>query len=466
MHVKREGERGLVLKRLRFSGGALAVAALVAAMVATAAYGITSAVIGGQLGEVSCLNPTGTGTTPSGKPCTAGPSVDDPTGIALMDDGSRIFVTGPSNNAVSIFERDRASGRITVLHDTPCISEGGVQVGGLACGTGRGLNGPVELVSTQNNIYVITDGDDSVVTLTRESPGAKWKQRDPSRNCIWAGASTSNCNQGFGITSPASVVFSGNFVYVGAQNSIAVFKRDSSGALVQLDAPNGCIANDTQGGHCTAVTGLFSGRVVEMDVARGGATLYAVDGTSLLQFTRDTTSGMLSFNKCYNDAGANGCVDVNAMTNPTSLDVNSSGKSVYVAAHGSNAIDVFARNISSGNLAQVALPGGCVSQGGAGGCTSAPHLTGVSKVMVQKTNRFVYAIAGDGTANFKRDAVKFTLTPLAGVGGCTTETGDGGACKLAPGLAGASDWVGTGTNHIYVTGETHNTVAVLKLNAS
>jgi hypothetical protein len=468
MHVKREGEGGLVLKRLRFSGGVLAVVALVATMVAAAAYGISTKIIGGQLGEVQCVTQNGSGQTPSGKACSAGGALDSPTAVALMDDGSRIFVAG-QNNTVSIFERDRASGALKVLNATPCITEGGGTVGGLSCGTGRALDGPVAMDSVSNNTYVVTDGDDSVVTLTRESVGSAWKQRGADGNCITAGAPPANCKQGVGITNPASVTVAGGNVYVGASNSIAIFKPDSNGALSQsTTAADACVSSNGSGGSCATVPQI-TGPIVSMGVAKGGATLYAVDGTSLLQFAR-STSGQLTFTRCYNDTGSNGCVNVTApFVNPTSLFVNTSGKSVYVAAHGSNAIAVFGRTLSGANLGDlngVALPGGCVSQGGAGGCISATTLTGVSKVWVHKSNRFAYAIAGDGLATFSRNSTTFVLTPLIPPAACTTETGDGITCKPAFGLAGASDILGTGTNHYYVTGQTNSTIAILKVNAT
>lgn len=464
MHVKREGEGGLVLKRLRFSGGVLAVVALVATMVAAAAYGISTKVIGGQLGEVQCVTQNGSGQTPSGNGCSAGGALDSPTAVALMDDGSRIFVAG-QNNTVSIFERDRTSGALKVLNATPCITEGGGTVGGLDCGTGRALDGPVAMDSVSNNTYVVTDGDDSVVTLTREGVGSAWKQRDKSGNCITAGAPPANCKQGVGITNPASVTAAGGYVYVGASNSIAIFKPDSNGALSQsTTAADACVSSNGSGGSCATVPQI-TGPIVSMGVARGGATLYAVDGTSLLQFTRSTTGG-LTFKRCYNDTGSNGCVDVaGPLANPTSLYVNTSGKSVYVAAHGSNAIDVFARTLTGSNLGDLNQVS-CVSQGGAGGCTSATTLTGVSKVWVHKSNRFAYAIAGDGLATFSRNSTTFALTPLIAPAACTTETGDGITCKPAFGLAGASDILGTGTNHYYVTGQTNSTIAILKVNAT
>jgi len=464
MHVKREGEGGLVLKRLRFSGGVLAVVALVATMVAAAAYGISTKVIGGQLGEVQCVTQNGSGQTPSGNGCSAGGALDSPTAVALMDDGSRIFVAG-QNNTVSIFERDRTSGALKVLNATPCITEGGGTVGGLDCGTGRALDGPVAMDSVSNNTYVVTDGDDSVVTLTREGVGSAWKQRDKSGNCITAGAPPANCKQGVGITNPASVTAAGGYVYVGASNSIAIFKPDSNGALSQsTTAADACVSSNGSGGSCATVPQI-TGPIVSMGVARGGATLYAVDGTSLLQFTRSTTGG-LTFKRCYNDTGSNGCVDVaGPLANPTSLYVNTSGKSVYVAAHGSNAIDVFARTLTGSNLGDLNQVS-CVSQGGAGGCTSATTLTGVSKVWVHKSNRFAYAIAGDGLATFSRNSTTFVLTPLIAPAACTTETGDGITCKPAFGLAGASDILGTGTNHYYVTGQTNSTIAILKVNAT
>ena len=134
-------EGGLAVKRSRLSGAALAVAALVAAMVASAAYGITTAVQG-QMDFKSCVSGTG------GDGCTAvGNALGQPTAMGLSADESRLFVVSHGTDAVSAFVRDRGTGGLKPLktNKIPCTTETGG--GGTNCAHGHGLDGPIDVAA-------------------------------------------------------------------------------------------------------------------------------------------------------------------------------------------------------------------------------------------------------------------------------------------------------------------------------
>lgn len=449
-------ERGLAVKRSRLSGAALAVAALVAAMVASAAYGITTAGVQGQMDFKSCVSGTGSDT------CTAvSNALDAPTAMGLSSDESRLFVVSHDTNAVAAFVRNRASGALEPLKTNmiPCTT----QTGGGACADGHGLIGPTDVAATGSNAYIVTDGSDSLVTLTKDNQSGAWKQltNDAGHSLFYclAAAAGDGCDAARvpgTLVNPASVTTQGQYVYVGGPGSIAAFRGVTKGALRQLSDTGGCTTDDGSGGQCA--DGTIPGTVVNMAVSRNGATLYAVTSTNLLVFKRSVSTGVLTQLQTLPVNGVTGLVSVG-------VDAGSTATSVYVAGEGSNSIGVFSRNKGDGTLTQLG-PHGCINAAGSGGCDAAPALGQIGTLVgavVYKTNRFVYAAGTGGVASFARNKTSLVLTPLASPAACTTETGNGGACLVGKGIGGLTDIQTTSTKHEMVSGTTFSSVVTLHL---
>jgi hypothetical protein len=453
MYGIRKGERGLAVKRFRLSAAALAVAALVAAMVASAAYGIANDDDTGGLSATSCISD-------GGGSCADVLGIDEPLGIALSDDESRMFVAAHSSNGVSVFRRDKETGKLTQLD----LGQGGCtnETGANGCFDGAGLVGPTGVASVENNAYVVSDGTGAIATISRtEGESGRWEPR----GCISEGGAD-GCTSGRGLAGANAVAISPDkaTVYVGGPGSIAIFKRNKSGgALTQLSGTSGCV--NTTGADGCATTPYLPDTVQDLTMQkRKGNFLYVAASSpgngAVLVFSRDK-SGVLGSVTCYNDAGTNGCVDVTVpFLKPMGLaiDVDQGGLNLYVAANGSNAVAYFSRNKDTGALTTI----GCASQGGSGGCTSATAMTAPTKLVVYKTNRYVYVTAGDGVAEFSRDKHTGVLTQLAGADACISQSG-GGGCAQGEGLGGTTDILTTGGGkHAYVSGATADSVVTLR----
>jgi hypothetical protein len=451
------------VKRLRLSGAALAVAALIAAMVASAAYGISTAVLG-QLDYRSCIGDTG------GDGCANVLALDDPVGIALADDESRVFVASRGSDAVSYFVRDRTTGTLEQLGQNrfACTSETG---DGGACQDGHGLVGPTDVAMVGANAYVVTDGNDSIVTITKDSQNGKWQELDNSGSsrqfCLSAGA-VSGCASGFrGLDDASSVITEGSSVYVGGPGSIGIFRRGEKGSLTQRSEEEGCVKT---GGADGCASFPIPGTVENMAIPRGGKTLYAVDGDNLLVFSRNLATGALTGIQCLGPGG--GCTPIHDVAGLSGVATDHTGNasSVYVTGADSHSIGVFARDKKTGLLTQLNVNGpsdGCVSEDGSGGaCIAGSSLADLGNLVgltVYKTNRFVYVAGGDGIANFSRDKKTRRLTQLADgtTSACITEGGTGG-CAPGSGLGGLTDIFSTGGGkHVYVSGATFDSVATL-----
>lgn len=455
-------ERGLAVKRSRLSGATLAIVALVAAMAASAAYGI-STVVTGEMDFASCVSGTG------GDGCTAvGNALDAPTAMGLSADETRLFAVSNSTDSVSIMIRDKQpGGKLRPMPDNknPCVTEAVVS----GCQTGHGLVSPTEVAATGALAFVVTDGSDSIAAITKDNQSGGWKQlnNDTGHNlnyCLTAaggvGSSTDGCahptQQAAALADAQTVTTNGVFAYVGGPGSIAAFQFSAKGALKQLtgnSGANGCVNGGGTNGCAAAPLGAF-GTVTNISITRDGKTLYAVDGSNVLVFARNTQTGVLTEVQSVTPAGVGSLVGV-------APDVAGKTTSVYVA--GTTGIAVFSRNKLDGTLTTLAAQP-CINAGGTGGCTAAPGLGQIGSligIVVYKTNRFAYAAGTSGVASFARSKSTLQLTPLAGSAGCTTNTGNAGACLAAKGLGGLTDLQTTSTKHEYVSGTTFSSVVAL-----
>jgi DNA-binding beta-propeller fold protein YncE len=109
-------------------------------------------------------------------------------------------------------------------------------------------------------------------------------------------------------------------------------------------------------------------------------------------FRRDATTGALTqplgTAGCVSQTGTGGqCVDGRALNGASAVVVSPDGANVYVASGTSDAIASFARNTTSGQLAQLADWNACISQGGIEGCATGKASTRSSRWRSAPTER-------------------------------------------------------------------------------
>ena len=185
----------------------------------------------------------------------------------------------------------------------------------------------------------------------------------------------------------------------------------SGSGLVQLSGKAGCISSSKLDAGCARGRVVATPHVIA--VSPDGRNVYAAGGvgslSSLVVFARDTSTGALA-----QLAAPDGCVTVSkevtgcahgrALETPSGLALSPDGHNLYVAAPNSGAVAVFARNAKTGALAQLPATDACVSSLDTGGrCASDPGLGHPLGIAVTPDGKNVYA-AGDGVAVFARGA--------------------------------------------------------------
>jgi DNA-binding beta-propeller fold protein YncE len=202
----------------------------------------------------------------------------------------------------------------------------------------------------------------------------------------------------------------GRHVYVASgAGGIAIFARGAKGQLTQT----GCVTEFAPGSPCT--DGFAMPRPVSITVSPDGRFVYATSRVShaVLVFARDATSGALAETACVSDSGTDGaCADGIGMVNPTAIAISPDGRSAYVTlAKEQNGLVVFARDPQTGMLTQTA----CFMSGAPPGrpCQAIPGLYDANGVAVSPDGRNVYvtSIDSDAVVTFRRDTTG-ALQPL------------------------------------------------------
>jgi DNA-binding beta-propeller fold protein YncE len=193
--------------------------------------------------------------------------------------------------------------------------------------------------------------------------------------------------------------------------------------LAGADTPQGLLTEITCVGNAGSA-GCDNGWVLDnpqgVAASKDGTRVLATahNSNALAVFTRSARSfaqypGNENRNACTSEDGSGPCQDGHAFVGPMDVVVTNDSNSVYVASTGSNAIDILAKDQGSRQWEQDPGTDGCISQGGAGGCTAGHGLAGATSVAINPTtSNFVYVGGDHSIAAFRRNAQSGELTQL------------------------------------------------------
>jgi DNA-binding beta-propeller fold protein YncE len=240
-----------------------------------------------------------------------------------------------------------------------------------------------------------------------------------------------------------------------------------AGRLGQPRGADGCV-------HRTAINRCARGRALtspeDLVVSPDGRHVYvaAYGSHAIAVFARSRRTGLLEQlpgqRGCVRHGRGGGCAPARALGGPASIAISPDGRNVYVAASGSDALGVFARNRRTGVLRQLSGPSGCFSARPGGGCTVGRALNEPTSVATSPDGARVY-VAGrrfpSAVAVFAR-APDGSLSQPEGTGGCVSHRG-GFGCSAARGMSAPEEVLVTpDSRHVLVAGSRSNAVAVLR----
>jgi DNA-binding beta-propeller fold protein YncE len=303
------------------------------------------------------------------------------------------------------------------------------------CASVRALRGPGPLLGSQavavsrdgRDVYVASASSDAIAVFRRDPRSGTLSQPAGAAGCI-AARGAGGCAGAVGLDHPNSVAVSadGRNVYATAlgSDSIAIFRRDSkTGALSQATDGSGCLAAIATP-QCKGARALSGPDVVAVSADGRNVYVGAFRSSAVLAFARDSSSGALSqlpgTSGCIEAQATDGCASGLALGSPEGLAVSADGRNVYVAAPGSSALDIFARDATTGSLTQATDGTGCMVGSPLAGCTTGRQLGGADAVTVSGDGGSVYvtALLTDSVAGFARAASTGQVAQQSGTTGC------------------------------------------------
>ncbi len=247
-----------------------------------------------------------------------------PNSVAVSPDNKQVFVAASSDDSLTVFDRDAATGTLTFNTFFRDGRDGVNQLDGATS---------VAVSPDGKQVFVISFIDDSLTVF----------DRDATAGTLTFKTAFKNARGGINLMDrPEDVTVSpdGKQVFVASSwsHSLTVFDRNAvSGALTFKTA-----FRDGQGGFnllrsATSVAVSPDGKHVF--VASSG-------DDSLTVFNRDADSGTLTFNTAFQD----GQGDVNLLDRAYDVTVSPNGQYVFVLGRSDNALTVFDRDADSGTL--------------------------------------------------------------------------------------------------------------------
>jgi len=389
------------------------------------------------------LTPQGcfTGETQSSPPCTQISSVTSFGGnsgmsgaqaAAVSPDGTSVYATAQTDDAVVRFDRDPSTGALTYQGCITGETESGPAApppGSGACaeiptaassGIDSGLDDPQSIAVTNTSLYVAARGDDAVARFDRAPSGALTYQGCQSAETqtgpagtmactLVTGASSIGADSGLDFLQTVALSPDGSSLYTASQSDSAVgrFDRDTGSGVLTYQ---GCITGEQESGPaapppgsgaCAEIASATSGgnasgmlSIYAVAVSPDGNSVYAVseNDDALVRFDR-APGGALSYQGCVTgesetgppppltDSGACAEVAGAALAGTSSgfdklrtVVPSTDGRSVYVASPQDDAVARFARDSGSGAVTYV----GCITAesetgpAGTGACSVIP----------------------------------------------------------------------------------------------
>jgi len=361
-------------------------------------------------GPSGCVADSGDGVT-----CQDALGLFGPSAVAVSPDNAHVYVASFASG-LTVFDRDPATGALTQLPAPHgCISEWGG--GASDCTDAYGPVTPTSVLVTPDGKFVYTLGlnGNAIGVYARDKATGRLTQLPAPEGCIAATGDGVTCKSAVALEGPRDIAMSknGKHVYVAAQDSdaVLVFQRDkTTGALTQLAAPNGCVAHAGDGVTCTAGIGLEGPTAVL--VAKNSRHLYVASygSDAVTIFARQAGTGVLTQLPgpagCHDESGDGvTCTDAVALNGPRDLAESNNGRHVYVASALSSGVAMFERDKQTGELEQLYYPNACtIATGDNVLCRPGLGLSLAGSVTVTRNGKHVYvaAFGSDAVAVFAR----------------------------------------------------------------
>ncbi|NJO17065.1 MAG: lactonase family protein [Thioploca sp.] len=257
------------------------------------------------------------------------------TSVTMSPDDKFVYALGASDNAITVLARNPVSGKLVL---TQILQENIDGVIGLADPRS------VKVSADGKSVYVASWYDSAIAVFSRDPSNGQLSFQQALMNGQKDGQTVVD---GLGRAVSVTVSVDGKSVYVAGNfdNAVTIFSRDpSNGRLTfQQALKNSDIGMVDKNLDSHSIT-----------VSTDGQSIYVVSSanSAIAMLKRDSGSGKLNSPQVIKNGdndGQSGVVD--GLASPNSVTVSADGKSVYATSWSDNAVAVFSRDLSSGQLA-------------------------------------------------------------------------------------------------------------------
>jgi DNA-binding beta-propeller fold protein YncE len=229
-----------------------------------------------KVGAAGCVSDTGTNGL-----CKDGNALDGILSIAASADGTSVYAASTNSDGVAILDRNPATGALAQKDNTAaCVSKSGA---GMACQVGNALDSAAGVATSADgkSVYVASQRSDAVTIFDRDPATGALTQKVGATGCI-SEKGAGPCRHGRGLDGAIGIAVSpdGRRVYATAigSDAVVVFDRDTAtGALAQSPGAAGCISQ-TGVGACRDGTALDFAR--DITATWNGKTVYVASAIS------------------------------------------------------------------------------------------------------------------------------------------------------------------------------------------
>jgi 6-phosphogluconolactonase (cycloisomerase 2 family) len=326
--------------------------------------------------------------------------------VAVSPDGLHVYVAAATTGSVATFTRQPNGSLVQTAGIAGCTTAASTP----GCDLASGIGGADAIVISPDGrfVYVAGAADNAIVVFTRDAATGRLQPLAGVAGCVRAGQS--GCTPVAGLSAPSALALSpdGTSLYAtSAGGTLTAFQRDPvSGALAQLPAGQGCLSDDAQTG-CTAIGGLAGASAVA--VSHDGATVLvtAADDDAVSSLRRDPATGALARASCFAGSVATAACPVWALLlGPRAAIFRPDGLVAWVAAARGSSVVTFQVDPLTSILTPTTGPAGCVHTTASADCRAARALDDPRGLATSADGGVVFAAsaASDGIAVLGRQS--------------------------------------------------------------
>ncbi len=405
---------------------------------------------------------------------------------------SRLLIFGALASAIFVPNASAATGDLTFQS---CQSNATV--------TGQSCTVQAGLLQQVSNITISPDGksaygvallSDALVVFDRNTTSGALTIKSGSAGCFvntTIGACTVVSDLTLDGIHDIAISPDGKSLYAASQNSdtlVSFIRNTTTGALTV----SGCLSNSALGASCVQQPGLLDG-VAVVAISPDGKNVYAVsavtaspNGSGVIStYSRDATTGALTYNSCVSSAPLGSCVVATGVFDlgfpyASKIALSPDGKTMYLIASSSASVAIFDRDATIGNLTLKSGAAGCIARAAIlpQGCTIlGDYLQPPTGIAVSPDGKSLYLTgwtteAIDTVLVFARDTTTGVLTKTNGAAGCLASAILNDCAVFNPSAQTSSDFnpaaiaVSPDNQNVYLSSSAWNTLYVFDRSAT